>query len=347
MVTYDQTIAELIDTHLKPIVKQVDEKALYAKDYIYALAKEGYFKRGDKTKEEFLLSESQIIYETAKVCMTTAFCLWCHAAALTYLRNTKNEQLQQALLPKLEAGEIIGATGLSNPMKYFSGLEDLHLKAEAVEGGYIVNGVLPAVSNMLPNHYFGAIAKVATGEVMFVAEGTTAGIEMKEKVGFAGVNGSATYAIRFTDVFIPNEQIISEDAKAFCDTIRPTFIYYQIPIGLGVIAASAEGVAKIKGKQNGCNAFLQHDADKLKAEENELFERFKQLTTSLNLKDIVNLRLDAVYATLNATQANMLHNGSAGYVEGSVPYRKLRESYFFANLTPTVRHLEKLRANLN
>ena len=40
----------------------------------------------------------------------------------------------------------------------------------------------------------------------------------------------------------------------------------------------------------------------------------------------------------------MIHNGAGGYVEGSVPYRKLREAYFFANLTPTVRQLEKMSA---
>ncbi|WP_371683801.1 hypothetical protein [Rummeliibacillus sp. TYF005] len=39
----------------------------------------------------------------------------------------------------------------------------------------------------------------------------------------------------------------------------------------------------------------------------------------------------------------MLHNGSAGYVNGSAPSRKLREAYFFANLTPTFRQLEKMK----
>ena len=32
----------------------------------------------------------------------------------------------------------------------------------------------------------------------------------------------------------------------------------------------------------------------------------------------------------------------AGYIDGSAPSRKLREAYFFANLTPTVRQLEKM-----
>ena len=346
MVTNSQSINQLIENHLKPIVKKVDEEALYAKDYLYALAHEGYFVRGNKTEEELLLDEANIIYETAKVCLTTAFCAWCHLAALTYLRKTDNAFLHETLLPKLEAGEVLGATGLSNPMKYYSGLEDLHLKAEAVEGGYVINGVLPAVSNMQPEHFFGAIAKLPDREVMVILQGNTDGIELKEKVGFAGVNGSATYSIRFANVFVPTARVISENAKEFCDLIRPTFIYYQIPIGFGVMTASAEGIQKIKNKQNGCNEYLSQDADSITVQVEAYQTRLNQLTSNLMLKDVVALRLDTVYATLNATQANMLHNGSPGYVEGSVPYRKLREAYFFANLTPTVRHLEKLSVNL-
>ncbi|MFE4240605.1 hypothetical protein [Peribacillus butanolivorans] len=38
----------------------------------------------------------------------------------------------------------------------------------------------------------------------------------------------------------------------------------------------------------------------------------------------------------------MMHNGSAGYLKDSAPSRRLREAYFFANLTPTVKHLEKV-----
>lgn len=42
----------------------------------------------------------------------------------------------------------------------------------------------------------------------------------------------------------------------------------------------------------------------------------------------------------------MLHNGSAGYLKKSDPSRRLREIYFFANLTPTVKQLEKMRKNI-
>lgn len=340
-------LRKIIDEELSPIVRKVDTEALYADQYIYALGKAGFFSSQNKEKASYLIDELTVVNETAKVCMTTAFCIWCHLASLTYLRQCDNDFLKQNVLLKLENCEMLGATGLSNPMKFYAGLEKLHLQAKRVEGGYIINGVLPAVSNLGDNHWFGALASVTDDEeVMVLVSSKAQGLTMKEKTKFVGVNGSATYACRFTDVFIPEEQIIAENARSFVDQIRPTFILYQIPLGLGVTAAAAQGIEKVKGKQNGCNAYLttqaQHLNDRNKAIEEKLQAIVQQ--DPLNLSDIVNVRLEAVYHTLEAVQANMLHNGAAGYVDGSVPYRKLREAYFFASLTPTVRQLEKMTA---
>ena len=342
-----QGLQKLIDQELKPVVRKVDEDAFYAEQYIYALGKNGFFSSTNKTEAEYLIDELTVVYETSKVCMTTAFCIWCHLAAQTYLRKSTNEFLKSNILPKLENGVQLGATGLSNPMKYFAGLEKLHLQAEATDEGYIVNGVLPAVSNLGTNHWFGVIAAIDEREVMLLVSSTTLGLELKEKTQFVGVNGSATYSCRFTNVFIPTEQVISEDAKAFCNIIRPTFILYQIPLGLGVSASAAEGIEKVKAKQNGCNEFLPTQAADVFANSAELLNELISTieNNAISIEKMVELRLNAVYRTLNAVQANMLHNGAAGYVDGSVPYRKLREAYFFANLTPTVRQLEKMTAS--
>ena len=78
-------------------------------------------------------------------------------------------------------------------MKYYSGLEKLHLSGQKVEGGYRINGILPAVSNLGNRHYFGAIAAIDDTEVMVLVSTQTEGLTLKEKVGFIGVNGSATY----------------------------------------------------------------------------------------------------------------------------------------------------------
>ncbi|WP_107841071.1 acyl-CoA dehydrogenase family protein [Metasolibacillus meyeri] len=335
----------LIEEFLKPVVKKVDEEAFYAEDYLIALGKEGFFQSNEKAQEQMLLDELLVVQETAKVCMTTAFCVWCHLAALTYLRNSQNAYLQKMMLPQFENGQLLGATGLSNPMKYYADLEKLQLSAQEVEGGYIVNGVLPAVSNLGEQHWFGAIAAVGGREVMFLVSTKQENLQLQPKTHFIGVNGSATYACRFTNVFIPQQQIISEDARSFCNLIRPTFIFYQIALGLGVMEAVVEGIDKVKAKQNGCNEFLQVQAAQVTKQRERLMENLQQLVLEnrIALEPIVELRLATVYETLSAVQANMIHHGAQGYVAGSVPSRKLREAYFFANLTPTVRQLEKMK----
>ena len=151
-----QVVKQLLATHIQPVVRKIDEEAYYARDYLLALGQAGMW-NGDYKQE------MMVVKETARVCMTTAFCVWCHLASLTYLRLTENEAVK-SLLTQLESGELLGATGLSNPMKHYAGLEKLHLSAERVPGGYVVSGVLPAVSNLADNHWFGVIAKTSSEE---------------------------------------------------------------------------------------------------------------------------------------------------------------------------------------
>ena len=303
----------LIDEKLKPFVKRIDEEAFYAEDFLYALGKSGLFDSSQKNEQSMLLDELTIVQETAKVCMTTAFCLWCHLAALTYIRQTANEHLRATILPLLENGELLGATGLSNPMKFYAGLEKLHLTAERVEGGYVVKGILPAVSNLSNNHWFGAIAHIGEQEVMVFVNTDNANITLKEKTNFLGVNGSATYTCKFENVFVEDNYVVSHDASTFVDTIRPTFVLYQIPLGFGVVEAAIKGIEKVKAKQNGCNEFLQVQADGLKAKLQTMHTHLTALVQSseISLIDICKIRLQAVYETLEAVQANMLHNGSS------------------------------------
>lgn len=333
----------LIENKLKPFAKKIDEEAFYAEDYLYALGKAGFFNSA-QDEASYLLDELELVNETAKVCMTTAFCLWCHLAALTYIRKSKNIALREKVLTSLENGRLLGATGLSNPMKYYAGMEKLHLRAERVDGGYIINGVLPAVSNLGANHYFGALADCNGKEVMVFVHADDENLQAKEAVDFLGVNGSATYSVRFTNVFIVDESVISHDAASFIEEIRPTFVLYQIPLGIGVMEASIEGIEKVKGKQNGSNQFLPVQAADITEKVATLKNNLKRIVSGeqQGLLDICQLRLHTAYETLSAVQANMLHNGSGGYTNGSAPSRKLREAYFFANLTPTVRQLEKM-----
>lgn len=339
-------IESCIQEKLKPVVRKIDSEAFYPLEFIKALGNAGVF-QSRLPQSETLLRDTGLIEATSKTCMTTGFNLWCHLAAATYLRRSGNPYLRESVLPLLEDGRLRGGTGLSNPMKYYAGLEKLHLKARRVPGEYSVSGQLPMVSNLGTDHWFAIIASVGESQrIMAFVPCQNENLAMKEKIGYLALNGSATYSCSFHDVFIPDEWIISEQADDYVSQIRPVFVLYQIPLGFGVTAAAAESIEKAADRQGGCNRYLPIQSIEIRDELNRLKERLHRICTSPNVaeqwKPLLQLRLEVVSLTLRAVQADMLHQGGSAYLQASDPSRRLREAYFLANLTPTVRHLEKL-----
>ncbi len=342
----DELLDSVIKEHLKPVVKKVDTEAFYAEAYLLALGHQGFFDSAGYTVKEVVERETMLVERTSELCMTTGFNLWCHLAALTYIRNSDNQYLKDELLPCLEKGECLGGTGLSNPMKYYSGLEKLHLKAEKAEGGYVISGNLASVSNLKENHWFGIVASLeGSREVMAVVPCNAEGLKLKEKADYIGVNGSATYACKFSDVFIPDDWVIAHEAEPFVDMIRPTFLLYQAPLGLGVTSAVVRAMHKAPKKMGNANEYLSVQPDDIKRKYDALSIRLAELVQTENpvdsVKEIMQLRLDVDELTIRAVHGNMLYHGGAGYLKNSHPSRRLREAYFLLNLTPTVKHLEK------
>lgn len=221
-------LADLLNNQLKPLVRKIDTKAYYPREFFENIGKYGFLLSAGLSKKEVLAREIQLVEETAKICMTTAFTLWCHLAALTYLRTCENSYLKQEVLPLLESGKTLGGTGLTNPMKYYDGLESLHLQAERTQEGYIINGHLPSVSNLGPNHWFGIIASVNEKQrIMAFVPCHAQGLALKEKLDYLGLNGSATYACTFNDVFIPDQWIISEHADGFVQKYARFFLFIK------------------------------------------------------------------------------------------------------------------------
>ena len=100
----------------------------------------------------------QSIAALGEVCGATAFMAWCQNTLVWYVVQFRQSRARRADSPTTFAsGEILGGTGLSNPMKSFFGIEKLKLKGRKVEGGYVVRGALPWVSNLGPDHFFGTI----------------------------------------------------------------------------------------------------------------------------------------------------------------------------------------------
>lgn len=59
-------------------------------------------------------------------------------------------------------------------------------------------------------------------------------------------------------------------------------------------------------------------ANDLRNQYSRIIQGIDEQAKGLSLKEIVDLRLQTVEETLKAVQANMIHNGAAGYVAGSI-----------------------------
>ena len=186
--------------------------------------------------------------EVSRVCGATGFMVWCHDVCGLYMEHSGNPRMGSEVLGKHAKGQTLGATGMSNPMKTFAGIENFLLHAKPVEGGFVVNGTLPWVSNLGPDHYFGALADVqdetgaAPSEVMFMVHCDAPGVVLRDCPSFSAMEGTNTWAVRLTDYFVGSERLIAAPAKPFIGRIRAAFILLQTGFGLGVTQGAIDSM---------------------------------------------------------------------------------------------------------
>ncbi len=349
MITADfqETADKYLVENLKPLVTSIDLDSFYPENVLKEMGKQGFYGRIDASAQDFWSQTLGLIEETGVICGSTAFSLWCHTAAMVYIRSGNSKYLKNEILPQLASGNLLGATGLSNPFKYYAGMETIRLSAKQVSGGFRVSGFLPYVSNLSSEHWFGIIAEVDEKQrVAAFIPATVDGLRISERKDFLGLNGSATYNCHFQGVFVPEKWILDENADSFVERVIDEVVLNQAGIGLGITRASIQSIRGLKDKQGGVNQYLKQQPDELETRLEALRKRAYGLIESKNgadlLKDILRVRLESSYLVLEATNSGMLYAGAGGYVRKSNYSRRLGEAYFVALVTPAVKHLEKL-----
>jgi alkylation response protein AidB-like acyl-CoA dehydrogenase len=335
---YSLELKQLLDQKLKPNVKAIDREGIYPEQLLIEFGRRGFYK-GDS------LDHFKLIEQIASVCGSTAFAVWCQTTAIYFIRSCDNEYLKQQLLPLLERGERLGGTGLSNPMKYYAGLEPIRLKAQSVTGGYVISGMLSYVSNLGPDHWFAFIAEVSNQcRIMAMIPCDAPGLKLESRDEFLGLNGTATYTCRFSNVFIPEEWIISHSADYFIKTVRANLVGNQIGLALGICHASINAIKSQNLTQSEVNCSLQSQLVKIEGKWKQLRDTaFDLLENSINnWEKILKVRLKTAYLSLDAVKEELFHAGSAGYLKDGPLARRFREAAFISVLTPTVKHLTKL-----
>ena len=350
--SFAERIAKLSRSELTPIAGAIDDGTIYPEQTLRNLGAIGAWSAHADLRDT--IAGIATIGET---CGATAFMAWCQNTLVWYIVNSTNAALKARFAKNASTGALLGGTGLSNPMKSFFGIEQLKLKGRRVDGGYVVRGALPWVSNLGPNHMFGTIFEIETGEkatgdkVMFLADCADANVTLTPCKPFLAMDGTGTYAVQFRDAFIPDDQVLAAPAMPFVKNIRAGFIMMQNGMALGLIRDCVAIMQGVRPSLEHVNRYLPQQPEDFSALLAGLeAETMELAATPYNASNgywrrVIDLRLRAGEASIAAANAAMLHCGARGYLRSHRAQRRLREAYFVAIVTPATKQLRKMLAD--
>ena len=358
-------VRALADGPLAELADDIDRRGIYPRSILQRLGELGALKahlaRGGQDGDYALAISA--ISEVSRICGATGFMVWCHNVCGVYMEQSGNPALMGAALQRHGDGLTLGATGMSNPMKTFAGIEKFLLRARQVEGGFVVNGTLPWVSNLGPGHYLGAVAALETApevdvsamprEIMFLVHCNAPGVELRDCPSFSAMEGTNTWAVRLTDYFVGAQDLVADPVRPFIGRIRAAFILLQTGMGLGVAQGAIDSMWQVEQQLGHVNEFLDDRPDALQQELDDLAARIAALAKTPFCSerefmiDVLDARAHASELALRAAQSALLHQGARGYLMTSEVQRRVRESHFVAIVTPAIKHLRKEIARLS
>jgi alkylation response protein AidB-like acyl-CoA dehydrogenase len=149
------------------------------------------------------------------------------------------EQKQRWLVPGI-AGEKIGALGITEPGAG-SDVAGISTFARKVDGGYIVNGSKTFITNGVRADFLVCAVKTTqegghSGISFLVLEREMPGYEVAQKLEKMGWHSSDTGELAFTDVEVPEENLLGGENEGF-KLIMANFAWERLLMAIGAVGA--------------------------------------------------------------------------------------------------------------
>jgi len=291
----------------------------------------------------------EAVASVASHSLASAFVFWGQRAFIEYVLQSPNQGLRERLLPDLLSGRQAGATGLSNAMKFLSGIEALQISARAQDAGWTLNGRLHWVTNLRKSGFVvaAAIEREETGKPFILAiPGSAAGLQRSDDLQLMGLQSSNTAALDFNAVELSHEWLLHEDARQFLPAVRPAFLSLQCGMSIGLARRS---LIEVENHCLGSRSVLHNELNEqrlhLEATVGDLKRGLLDGTFLTQPAALFRLRIALAEAAGSAVQLELQASGGRAFLSahGSAFARRWRESAFVPIVTPS---LVQLRAEL-
>lgn len=223
-----QATRDFAQKEIKPIIMKYDESQEFPRELFSKLGEMGYL--GAVVSDEFggaSLSHIDfvaIIEEIAKIDPSVALSVSAHnGLCVGHINQFGSIEQKKKFLPDLCSGKKLGGWGLTEA---FSGSDAGGMKtfAEKISGGWILNGSKNFITHGSVGETFVVLAKTDRESKhknisAFIVEKSMKGFSVGKKENKLGMRSSDTASIIFSDLFLPDENLIGEVGKGFHQTL--------------------------------------------------------------------------------------------------------------------------------
>ena len=286
------------------------------------------------------------IAEIAEYSLTSAFVFWGHRTFIEYLLHSPNDALAERWIGTLIKGERAGATGLSNAMKFLSGIESLQIVATPQEQGFQLDGSLAWITNLRKGGFVAAAAVASSTDappaiVSFCSD--YAGVQRSPDLDLMALRSSNTAAVKLQGVHIDATDVIHADARQYLPGVRPAFLGMQCGLSIGLARASLRSALTLSANTRG------QLSDRIEALQRSLEQTVAQLLEGVHdgrfktkAAPMFRIRLALAEIVQQAVMLELQVSGGRAYLQdGDKSFaRRWREAAFIPIVTPSLTQLQ-------
>jgi acyl-CoA dehydrogenase len=185
--------------------------------------------------------------------------------AVPYLVHFGTPAQQQRWLPGMATGEILGALAMTEPGTG-SDLRGATTTAKKVDGGYLLNGAKTFISSGKTADVVVTFVKTGDGDratdfSLILVENGMPGFDHGKTLNKMGFHGHDTAELSFSDVFIPDENLIGGQAGHGFVQLMRNLPLERLSVGVAAAAASSAALEWTLDYTTSREAFGQPIAD--------------------------------------------------------------------------------------
>lgn len=200
---------------IAPLAARVDAEDWFPRDLWPEMGALGL--HGITVEEEFgglglgYLEHVVAVEEVSRASASVGLSYGAHSnLCVNQIRRWGNAEQKAKYLPKLVSGEHVGSLAMSEAGAG-SDVVSMKLRAEAVEGGFRLNGTKFWITNAAYADTLVVYAKTGEGSrgiTAFLIEKDMPGFAIGQKIDKMGMRGSPTAELVFSDCFVPAENVM-------------------------------------------------------------------------------------------------------------------------------------------